>query len=80
VKKSPRRKARHHVLNIIAWQELRCDGRHIAGIKVDPMEIFLQVLRLQYEATVKMLENIIDCCPDDIWEEKFNNVEFWRGL
>jgi hypothetical protein len=27
---------------------------------------------------MKMLENTIDCCPDEKWESKFNNVFFWH--
>jgi hypothetical protein len=60
---------------VIFQSQLAC---HIV-LKLDnDMEMYLEVLRTQYFATLKMLEDLINHCTDKIWEEKFNGTEFWR--
>lgn len=42
------------------------------------MDTFIEVVRAQYNAALDMLEDLIDRCSNEVWEEQFNGSEFGR--
>jgi uncharacterized damage-inducible protein DinB len=43
-------------------------------------ELFLEVCRVEYEAVIKMLEEAIKLCPDEIWNKTLDEPPFWQQV
>ncbi|NHJ48170.1 MAG: DinB family protein [Asgard group archaeon] len=44
------------------------------------IELFVDICRVEYKAVIKMLQEAIKLCPDEIWDKTFDEPPFWQQV